>query len=121
MHKSLAQLQAENEREKNKLYADRIKQIEKSVFHTLIFNTYGGMGRECEAFNRRLDQLVSEKRKESFGSVMTHIITRLRFTLLRSVVTALRGVRGRKSGSEMKDLPNVNFDFVPEGELYESY
>ena len=37
------------------------------------------------------------------------------------VVTALRGVRGRKSGSEMKDLANVNFDFVPEGESYESY
>ena len=62
MHKSLAQLHAENEREKNTLYADRIKQIEKSVFHALIFNTYGGMGRDCEAFNRRLAQLVSEKR-----------------------------------------------------------
>ena len=63
----------------------------------------------------------------SFSSVMTHIKTRLRFALLvfmlriRSVVTALRGVRGRKSGSGMKDLANVNFDFVPEGESYESY
>ena len=45
----------------------------------------------------------------------------LRFALLRSVVTALRGVRGRKSGSGMKDLSNVNFDFVPEGEMYESF
>ena len=45
---------------------------------------------------------------------MTHIRTRLRFALLRSVVTALRGVRGRKSCSGMKDLANVvNFDFVP--------
>ena len=62
---------------------------------------------------------VSEKRKVSFGSVMTHIRTRLRFALLRSIVTALRGVRGRKSGSGMKDLSNVNFDhFVPEGEMY---
>ena len=121
MHKSLAQLHAENEREKNTLYADRIKQIEKSVFHALIFNTYGGMGKDCEAFNRRLAQLISEKRKVSFGSVMTHIRTRLRFALLRSVVTALRGVRGRKSGSGMKDLSNVNFDFVPEGEMYESF
>ena len=84
-------------------------------------NAYGGMGRDCEAFNRRLAQLVSEKRKVSFGSVMTHIRTRLRFALLRSIVTALRGVRGRKSGSEMKDLSNVNFDFVPEGEMYESF
>ena len=41
MHKSLAQLHAKNEREKNTLYADRIKQVEKSVFHALIFNTYG--------------------------------------------------------------------------------
>ena len=50
-----------------------------------------------------------------------NIRTRLRFALLRSVVTALRGVRGRKSGSGMKDLSNVNFDFVPEGEMYESF
>ena len=41
--------------------------------------------------------------------------------VLRNVVTALRwrGVRGRKSGLGMKDLSNVNFDFVPEGELYD--
>ena len=52
MQRSLAQLHAENEREKNTLYADKIKQIEKSVFHVLIFNTYGGMRRDCEAFNR---------------------------------------------------------------------
>ena len=44
VHKSLAQLHAENKQEKSTLYADRIKQIEKSVFHALIFNTYGGMG-----------------------------------------------------------------------------
>ena len=86
-----------------------------------MFNTYGGMGRDCEAFNRRLAQLISEKRRVSFSSVTTHIRTRLRFTLLRSVVTALRGVRGRMSDSRMKDLANVNFDFVPEGGLYESY
>ena len=36
-------------------------------------------------------------------------------------VKKLRGVGGRKSGSGMKDLTNVTFDFVPEGELYESY
>ena len=54
-------------------------------------------------------------------TVLFLIRTRLRFALLRSVVTALRGVRGKKSGSGMKDLANVNFDFVPEGELYESY
>ena len=82
MHNSLAQLHAENEREKNTLFADRIKQIEKIVLHALIFITYGGMGRDSEAFNRRLAKLVSEKRKVSFGSVTTHIRTRLRFALL---------------------------------------
>ena len=73
------------------------------------------MGRDCEAFNGRLALLVSEKRKVIFGSVMIHTRTRLRFALLRSVETALRGVRGTKSGSEMKDLSNVNFDFVQRG------
>ena len=35
--------------------------------------------------------------------------------------SAERNLRGRKSGSGMKDLSNVNFDFVPEGEMYESF
>ena len=60
--------------------------FQASVFHALIFNTYGGMGRDCEAFNRRSrlaqPQLISEKRKVSFSSVLSHIRTRLRFALL---------------------------------------
>ena len=50
----------------------RVGQTERSVFHALIFNTYSGMGRDCEAFNRtrRLSlELMSEKRKVSFGSL----------------------------------------------------
>ena len=35
--------------------------------------------------------------------------------------SAERNLRGRKSGSGMKDLSNVNFDSVPEGEMYESF
>ena len=79
------------------------------MFHALIFNTFGGMGRDWGETVRKV------------YTVLFLIRTRLRFALLRSVVTALRGVRGKKSGSGMKDLANVNFDFVPEGELYESY
>ena len=50
----------------------------------MIFNTYGGMGRDCEEFNRRLTQLVSEKGKVSFVRRHTSEVTWLRFALLRS-------------------------------------
>ena len=61
------------------------------------------MGRDCEAFNRRLAQLVSEKRKVSFGSVMTHIITRFRFALLRSVVTLDSVERSKRKGEWVRN------------------
>ena len=69
--------------------------------------------------NYNLGLLLPLRRGVNANVGHTNIRTRLRFTLLRSVVTALlRGVRlrGRKiirCGSGMKDLSNVNVDFVP--------
>ena len=44
-------------------YNDRIINIEKASFTPFVFTTTGGMGPECERFNRRLAELISNKRK----------------------------------------------------------
>ena len=71
--------------------------------------------------NRRLAQLIAEIRikegvlRQCDDTYQNPVEVR---PVLRSVITALRG---RKSGSGMKNLSNVDFDFVPDGEMYESY
>ena len=39
-----------NEREKKKLYNERIQRIEHGCFTSLVMSTAGGMGRECKKF-----------------------------------------------------------------------
>ena len=47
-----------NEREKKKLYNERILQIEHRSFTPLVMLATGGMGRECKKFYARLDYKV---------------------------------------------------------------
>ena len=116
----LDQLYTKHEREKKNLYNERIIQIEKGSFNPLVFTTSGGMSKECNQVNKKLAQMISEKRKESYSSVINHIRTRLRFSLLRSTLAALRGDRGKRSDHSGGDLTNVEFNLVPEMESYEA-
>ena len=70
--------------------------------------------------NKKLAQMISEKRKEPYSSVINHIRTRLRFSLLRSTLAAVRGYRGKRSDNGGGDLTNVEFNIVPEMDCYET-
>ena len=50
---------------------------------------------------------------------MNYIRTRIRFSLLRSVLVAVRGERGKKSGVP-DPISSVSFNMVPEAMHYES-
>ena len=76
------------------------------------------MAKECSDVNRRLAQLIAEKRKEQYGKVINHVRTRLRFAMLRATLCAVRGYRGRISGTS-KDLSTVDFNLIPEAEHYD--
>ena len=118
--KPLDQLYRQHEREKKNLYNERIIQIEKGSFNPLVFTTSGGMSSECDRVNKKLAQMISEKRKEPYSSVINHIRTRLRFSLLRSTLAAVRGYRGKRSDNGGGDLTNVEFNIVPEMDCYET-
>ena len=95
LHKNLNQVYSEHEREKKRSYNDRILNIDRGTFTPLVFSTAGGMGKESEAYHRRLAQVIADKRKESYSSFMSFIRTRIRFALLKSTLISVRGVRGK--------------------------
>jgi hypothetical protein len=116
--KSMQQQYSENEREKKNKYNDRIINTEKGSFTPLVFSTAGGMGPECERFNKRLAELMAKKKGEVYSNVMQHIRTRLRFALLRSTIIAIRGTRGKQNDDEEDEVGNISFNLVPQAQEF---
>ena len=96
LSKPLDKVYKEREDQKKRKYNDRIMNVEKSSFTPLVFSTTGGMGSECERLNKRLAVLISDKTKERYSHVVSHIRTKLRFSLLKAIVIAIHGYRGKQ-------------------------
>ena len=107
------------ENAKKKAYNNRILQVEKGTFTPLIFSTTGGMGPECERYHKRVAELISKKRNEEYSDVVSHIRTRLRFALLKSVLIAIRGERGRGRKSREVPMEDLSLNLVPDRATYE--
>ena len=118
MKKSLSYLYKENENQKKNMYNDRIINVEKATFTPLVFTTTGGMGPECSKMNKRLAELISEKKGEKYGQVMQYIRTRLRFALLRCTLVAIRGIRGKRIPKE-SHIDDISFNLIPEAAVDE--
>ena len=119
---SLADVYKKNENEKMRSYGDRILQVEKGSFVPLVYTTTGGMGPQCSRTHRRIAELVSDKKNERYADVINHIRTRLRFSLLKSILIAIRGARGKGSRSWEEDtLSNISFNLIPYVKTYEGY
>ena len=116
--KTISQIYEQHEDDKKRCYNNRIIQVEKATFTPLIFSTTGGMAHECTLFHKKIAQLISEKSKEEYSHVMNHLRTRLRFTLLKSTLIAIRGERG-KSRKPESSLSELSFNTVPDVPSYE--
>ncbi len=92
---SLKALYQRNEKEKRALYQERVLETEKGSFEPLVFLTTGGTGPSCTRVIKQIAGKISERRGEEYSHVMGFVRTRLRFSLLRSVLIAVRGVRGK--------------------------
>ena len=90
-NKNLKQIYREQENEKKRQYNDRVINIERATFTPLVFSTFGGMSKECEAYHRRVAQLIARKKDESYANVMGYLRTRIRFAILKSVLISIRG------------------------------
>ena len=108
----------EKENEKKSKYNQRIIQVEKASFTPLVFSTSGGMALECTKYHKKVAQLIARKTKEEYSHIMNHLRTRIRFTLLKSTLVAIRGERG-KSGKATEAITDLSFNMVPDMPSYE--
>ena len=110
VNKPVEKLYAMKEREKKCKYSERILQIEKASFTPIVGSTFGGWGDEVKRHHKRIASLLAEKQNESYADVMNHIRTRLRFCVLKSVLIAIRGVRGKDR--ESAPISSLAFNLI---------
>ena len=91
--RSLKAIYAEHEGRKNREYKERILKVERADFTPLVFSLTGGMGPQAQAVIRRLGGLLAEREKVPKSDIMGWLRARLSFTVLRAVITCLRGCR----------------------------
>ena len=108
-----------HEKKKMRKYGPRIMTVEKGSFTPLIYTTTGGWGPQATAYLKRISTLIANKRNEDYHHVIRHIRTRMRFALLKSVLVAVRGERGKKQGTA-QSVSSVTFNLVPNAMHYES-
>ena len=117
--KDLAQLYRHHEQQKKNMYEERVIENEKGSFCPLIFSTTGGTGKMCENHHRKIAEMIAQRRKERYSDVIAYVRTRLRFTLLRSVLMALRGTRA-KHFTVSRPISEVSFGLIPSEPAYET-
>ena len=89
--KSLKSLYKEHETVNLKAeYNLRVIQKEKSTFTPMVFSAFGGMGEECHRTLQRAAGKIANKRKEKYSDVMGHITTKIRMSLLKTILLSVR-------------------------------
>ena len=111
MDKPIEKVYEIHEKEKKRMYNERAIQVEKGSFTPIVMSTFGGMGVEAKKYHKRIATLISEKRGERYSDVINFLRTRMRFSILRSVLTAVRGVRGR-SKIETTPISALSFNLI---------
>ena len=99
------QIYRQHESEKKRQYADRVIEVEQGTFTPLIFSSTGGMGTECKIYHKRLVELLSTKKGESYANTMQWVRARVSFALIRSGLLCLRGSRSIR---RTQDTNNVD-------------
>ena len=108
VNKPIEQVYVMHENEKKRAYNERVLQIEKGSFTPIVVSTFGGMGKEADRHHKRIATLIALKKKENYADVINFIRTRMRFSLLKSILTAVRGVRGKTRPAAPLDTISFN-------------
>lgn len=115
----LSRLYRKHEQEKMLKYNTRVMTVERGSFTPLIYNTFGGWGPQCTRYHKRLAEKIARKRNEEYHHVLNHMRTRVRFSLLRSVLVSIRGERGKQQTAP-KPFASTSFNLIPDALGYES-
>ena len=66
-----------HEKDKKRVYNQRIMEVENGTFTPLVLGTNGDIGKECSAFVKQLCCALSDKQNESYGTVVHWLRTKL--------------------------------------------
>ena len=72
---------------------------------------------KCSKTIKRIADLISARKNEQYSQVMNFLRTRLRFSLLKSVLIAVRGIRGKVSREI--SLGHIVFNMIPIAKSYD--
>ena len=109
---STEKLYKKHENIKKTAYNKRVIEVEHGSFTPLVFSTSGGMGKEALKYHKRLAALIASKRNESYGDVMAYIRRKLRFSILRTSLIAVRGTRKPISKYRTAKFTDIDFNLV---------
>ena len=93
---SITNCYRKHEAEKNRVYEQRILEVEHSTFTPVVFSATGGMAKQCTTFYKRLASLLADKWGHSYSSTLCWLRCRISFSLLRSAVQCIRGARSSR-------------------------
>ena len=108
----------QHENEKKHKYLNHVLNNEKCSFTPLVFSTHGGYGPEADKFHKRIATLLAQKRNILYSEAISYVRRRIRYSILRTTLIALRGFRGNSPkicSTEEEDL-----NLIPKPLLYEN-
>ena len=109
--KDIDQLYVQHENMKKRDYRERVLNVEHGSLTPIVFTTSGGAGPEANKHHKRIAQLMALKKKGEYSVIIQYIRTRLRFNLLRSILVAIRGERGKRPKSG--PISSIDFGLIP--------
>ena len=112
-HPQMATAYRHHENLKKCHYERRVREIEHSSFTPLIFSLTGGLGPAATVFYKRLASLLCTKWDHPYASTMGWLRCRLSFSLLRSSIMCIRGLRS--SIHHIGGMPTTPVDLVIRG------
>ena len=92
-----------HDREKRRVYEQRVRDVERGSFTPLVFSALGGVSRPTEITYKRLASLLATKRDQPYNIIISFLRSRLSFSLLRSAIMCLRGSRST-AGHPRKEI-----------------
>ena len=113
----ISTLYRNHEAEKMRKYNSRVITVERGSFSPLVYSTFGEMGPQAMRYHKRLAELVANKRNKDYH-VISHMRTRIRFSVLRSTLSAIRGERGKKTPPS-KPFSSTSFNLIPNAASYD--
>ena len=111
INKDIEKTYIHHENLKKNAYRERVLNVEHGSFTPIVFSTTGGASPEADKHHKRVAQLISLKKKEEYSHVINYIRTRLRFNLLKSILVAVRGERGRSTKSG--PISSIEYGMIP--------